>query len=285
MSTRSSLALVVERVGHPLLLAGALALCWSMGRSEATTLVALVLAMRVRDVLERIVPAVPHRRRSAMETVRLAGVYLLFLVVCVAVVAACGTVLVPAFVALREGLGGAPWPTRWPPVAQVLLLLVAADLIDDWIHRAIHRSTLLWRISGHGFHHGFKNLQAIHVGANHPFEVADMVLPAAFLGAAFGAPGDVAAGIGALAIGTRAPARAASIATCPAPRATSRIRVPGVAAPDQALRDARAIASASRSGSSEPTRKRRPPRSRSSTPRVPDTFQSQPCGVQRMPQP
>ena len=49
-------------------------------------------------------------------------------------------------------------------------------------------SALLWRLSGHGFHHGFHRLHAINAGSNHPFELVLIVLPLVLLAALTGAP-------------------------------------------------------------------------------------------------
>ena len=60
----------------------------------------------------------------------------------------------------------------WP------VCFVLDDLAYYWIHRAIHASSLLWRVSGHGFHHAYQNLHALNSGATHPLEVLFLALPA-----------------------------------------------------------------------------------------------------------
>jgi sterol desaturase/sphingolipid hydroxylase (fatty acid hydroxylase superfamily) len=59
---------------------------------------------------------------------------------------------------------------------------------------------LLWRLSGHGFHHAFHNLHAINVGATHPFEVIFLALPMVLLAAVFGAPPEAVSGAGVLLV-------------------------------------------------------------------------------------
>jgi sterol desaturase/sphingolipid hydroxylase (fatty acid hydroxylase superfamily) len=67
------------------------------------------------------------------------------------------------------------------------------------MHRAEHRWTIAWRISGHGAHHAFKKLNAINFGANHPVELFWIVLPAVLVDLAFGVG---AAAYGALLLTT-----------------------------------------------------------------------------------
>ncbi len=175
-------------VGHPLLLAGALGLWWALGRNDGATLATLVSMLLVSMLLERLVPAEPTWRLRLGATLRLAGVYLLGLIVSGGLIAAYESLLPAALAGVRARLGLAVWPADWPLVAQALLLFFASDLLYYWVHRGIHRWPLLWRVSGHGFHHGFQNLHAINVGANHPFELVLIALPLVLVAAAFGAP-------------------------------------------------------------------------------------------------
>ncbi len=61
-----------------------------------------------------------------------------------------------------------------------------SEFIWYWIHRAEHRWSPVWRLSGHGAHHAFKRLNAINAGANHPIELFLIVLPAIFVDLLFG---------------------------------------------------------------------------------------------------
>ena len=185
---RTRLARAVAVAGHPLLLAGALGLWWTLARNEDATLATLVSMLLVSMVLERLVPAEPTWRLGLGATLRLAGVYLLGLMVSGGLIAAYESLLPAALAGARARMGLAIWPADWPLLAQALLLFFASDLLYYWIHRGIHRWPLLWRMSGHGFHHGFQNLHAINVGANHPFELVLIALPLVLVAAAFGAP-------------------------------------------------------------------------------------------------
>lgn len=68
---------------------------------------------------------------------------------------------------------------------QVLIFLV--ELVWYWIHRAEHRFSVIWRVSGHGAHHSFKHLVAINFAANHPLELFWIAFPPALVGALLGA--------------------------------------------------------------------------------------------------
>lgn len=49
------------------------------------------------------------------------------------------------------------WPSQWPVVAQVLLVVVAFEFVNYWYHRAAHRWEWLWRLSGHSSHMPLRN--------------------------------------------------------------------------------------------------------------------------------
>ena len=184
----------IESLTHPALLLGALALWWALGRSELAALAALVVAQAVLTLLEATVPALPHWRQTLKQKLGLAAVYLATLVVFGLVLALYEWLLAPPLIQLRDAWGLALWPTRWPLVAQVVLLFFASEFIYYWIHRAIHASSFFWRVSGHGFHHAYQNLHALNAGATHPLEVLFLALPALLITALFGGTADAAAG-------------------------------------------------------------------------------------------
>ena len=177
----------VERLAHPIFLAMAIACWWWMDGDELAVLPALALTLLGASVLERWLPARPDWRQSSGERMRLVGLYLLTFVLLGVMSQAYGALLQPAFQPLREELGTRIWPDAWPVLVQGLILFFASDFIYYWIHRAIHRSSALWRLSGHGFHHAFHNLHAINVNATHPFEIVFLALPMVLLAAVFNA--------------------------------------------------------------------------------------------------
>jgi sterol desaturase/sphingolipid hydroxylase (fatty acid hydroxylase superfamily) len=62
------------------------------------------------------------------------------------------------------------WPNDWPVVAQAVLMLLAADFLRYWMHRAFHRFAPLWRL--HAVHHSPHRLYWLNVGRFHPVEKA-----------------------------------------------------------------------------------------------------------------
>lgn len=195
---RSLFARAVAAVGHPLLLAGALGLWWTLGADDGAMLATLASVLSISMLLERLVPAEPAWRQGLGATLRLAGLYLLGLIVSGALIAAYESLLPATLAGVRERIGAAVWPAGWPVLAQALLLYFASDFIYYWIHRAIHRWPLLWRMSGHGFHHGFHNLHAINAGASHPFELVPLALPLVLSAVVSGAPGEAVGAAGIL---------------------------------------------------------------------------------------
>jgi sterol desaturase/sphingolipid hydroxylase (fatty acid hydroxylase superfamily) len=86
------------------------------------------------------------------------GVAMLFVLALVAPLQAAGLVF--------DGL----WPHAWPVWAQALLMLVTADFLRYWLHRAAHRYPPLWRL--HAVHHSPERLYWLNVGRFHPLEKA-----------------------------------------------------------------------------------------------------------------
>lgn len=62
------------------------------------------------------------------------------------------------------------WPHDWPVLAQACLMLLAADFVRYWMHRAFHKVTPLWRF--HAVHHSPHRLYWLNVGRFHPIEKA-----------------------------------------------------------------------------------------------------------------
>jgi len=178
----------IERWAHPTLLAIAIGCWWWMDGHEIAILPALALTLLAASLLERWFPAKADWRQTGAERAHLAGLYLLTFVLLGLMSQAYEGVLQPAFQPIREDLGARLWPHAWPSLAQGLILFLVSDFIYYWIHRAIHGSALLWRLSGHGFHHAFHNLHALNVNATHPFEIVFLALPMILLAALFGAP-------------------------------------------------------------------------------------------------
>ena len=184
----------IQTLTHPLLLLGALGLWWALDKGELAALAALVASQAVLAFLEATAPAVPHWRQTPKQKLGLAAVYVATLVVFGLVLSLYEWLLAPSLVHARDAWGLALWPTGWPLLAQVLLLFFASEFIYYWIHRAIHASSLFWRLSGHGFHHAYQNLHALNSGATHPLEVLFLALPALLITALFGGTAEAAAG-------------------------------------------------------------------------------------------
>lgn len=62
------------------------------------------------------------------------------------------------------------WPHDLPVAAQAVLMVLIADFLRYWLHRASHRFEILWRL--HAVHHSPKKLYWFNVGRFHPIEKA-----------------------------------------------------------------------------------------------------------------
>ena len=62
------------------------------------------------------------------------------------------------------------WPSDLPILVQALAMLLGADLLRYWMHRAFHSLAPLWRL--HAVHHSPHRLYWLNVGRFHPIEKA-----------------------------------------------------------------------------------------------------------------
>jgi len=136
--------------------------------------------------LEYRIPARPHWRHPATEKLVVLGIAVVSFMVGGAASGLYETYLTAPLDAIRATLHLDLWPHHWPLVPQALLVFFLSEFIWYWIHRAEHRWTPVWRLSGHGAHHAFKKLNAINAGANHPIELFLIVLPAILVDLLFG---------------------------------------------------------------------------------------------------
>jgi len=60
------------------------------------------------------------------------------------------------------------WPHAWPTWMQVLLMILLADLLRYWLHRAAHANQYLWRL--HSVHHSVEQLYWLNTSRFHPLE-------------------------------------------------------------------------------------------------------------------
>ena len=62
------------------------------------------------------------------------------------------------------------WPHSWPLWEQVLLMILLADFLRYWLHRAAHNNQYLWRL--HSVHHSVEQLYWLNTARFHPLEKA-----------------------------------------------------------------------------------------------------------------
>lgn len=60
------------------------------------------------------------------------------------------------------------WPSHLPNIVQVILMIVLADFLRYWLHRASHNFMPLWQL--HAVHHSPDKLYWLNVGRFHPLE-------------------------------------------------------------------------------------------------------------------
>lgn len=176
---------IVWQAGQPLLLAGTVGLWLALGGGEAALGLAWLALVGMVGALEHLVPMRPAER----PTLTRRGVQIATGIVLATALGILGAVyenaLSPLLAPLAESGPAALWPQQLHWGIQAGLLYLVADGLLYWMHRAVHRWSLLWRISGHGVHHSFHNINAHHAVLTHPLELFFLAAPMALAAALF----------------------------------------------------------------------------------------------------
>ena len=183
----------IEIALHPVLLGASLVLVATLESAGLALLVALAVGYSVVTWCESRFPAHPEWHQSPRERRTVLAVSLVGFVLLGVFAGLYGDRVRAPLALVRGRLGFDPWPTDWPLAIQILLAFFSAELVFYSIHRGLHRSTLLWRVSGHGFHHAFRNMHAPTFIASHLGDLALLALPAALVAGALGASARVVA--------------------------------------------------------------------------------------------
>lgn len=171
---------------QPALMVFALALWAWQPSSPLTLLVGLGVVQVVLGLLEARFPRRPDWTTKGKERATNIAVFILLLPVAGVAEELYEQSAAGPLTALRPAGIEALWPHALPGWMQVVLIFFLSELIWYWLHRAEHRWSAFWRVSGHGAHHSFKKLGALNAGLNHPFELVVIAVPAATIGLVFG---------------------------------------------------------------------------------------------------
>ena len=184
---------------QPMIIVGVLAYWLTDPGSPLIFPVVIVGVQLLLGVLEYVIPARPDWVQGAAEKLRNLAIVVVITTATAIVGVWYSEVLAAPLAALRGTLGLDIWPHGAPLLAQLFGVFFLSELIWYWMHRAEHRWSLVWRVSGHGAHHSFKRLGAINFGANHPLELFFIMLPSALVELTFGV-GVAAAGAAVLTV-------------------------------------------------------------------------------------
>lgn len=80
---------------------------------------------------------------------------------------------------LSDQYGMGLWPTEWPLVLQIALVMIIGELPGYWIHRAEHEWEGLWRF--HAVHHSAPRLYWLNAARFHPIDYLLTTAPAYLL--------------------------------------------------------------------------------------------------------
>lgn len=192
---------LIEQTLHPFLLFSPL-LLWlylkHVGFEKDPTPLVLIVSLILLYICEKRFPAYRHWHQTRPEKLTILGIGVVFYVTMNLASFLYFDFISPFVVPWVHTLGMQVWPTDLPIGIQAILLYFYTGFVLYWIHRSQHRFTWLWRLSGHGFHHSFRNMHAINYLTTHPIEVFFLLLPMFFFSDLIGATPEAARGMGLL---------------------------------------------------------------------------------------
>jgi sterol desaturase/sphingolipid hydroxylase (fatty acid hydroxylase superfamily) len=197
---RSLLGRLVYYGLQPLMLIGSYGLWVYWDHDGVALLAALFVSYWLLMLCERFFPAHPDWRQSAGEHASVLGISVFCLVLAGVFAGLHSSIFGEALIQIRHRGGIDVWPNEWPVLAQVLLIYFSSELVFYWIHRGLHRWKILWRASGHGFHHAFRNMHSVNFMTSHPFDLVFLALPQVLVTAALGAEPTAAIGANLLIV-------------------------------------------------------------------------------------
>ncbi len=179
---------------QPFLLAGSYALWVYLDRDESALLFVLLGSYSVLTLCERFFPAHADWEQSSSVHASVLSISIVCLIAAGVIAALHSALLTDPLTSLRQEIGVSTWPSGWPLLAQVLLLYFSSEFVFYWIHRGLHRHKILWRATGHGFHHSFRHMHSVNFMTSHPFDLILLSLPLVLVSRALGADPEVSVG-------------------------------------------------------------------------------------------
>lgn len=173
---------------QPFLLFSGMGIWYVLGYHSYTAIAALLFAQVFLRIGEHTVPFHKDWKQSPKEILSLLMVTLIGFIMFYGVDIFYAKFLVTHLIELKYRLNISFWPQHFPLAIQVILFYFANEFILYWLHRGFHRYKIMWRVSGHGFHHAFKNIHAINFLSSHPIEIFFLALPALLLHHLIGVP-------------------------------------------------------------------------------------------------
>lgn len=183
---------------QPALLLSGLVIWYLLGYTAYTAIAALVFTQVVLRVFEYTLPAKPEWKQSWLEIMSLLFISCVGFALFYVVEYIYQGILVEHLISLKLALAINFWPSSWPLIVQIALFYFLNEFILYWLHRGFHSFKWFWRLSGHGFHHAFKNLHALNFLSSHPIEIFFLAIPALLCHYLLGVPPEVLYGGGIL---------------------------------------------------------------------------------------
>ncbi|MEZ5572053.1 MAG: sterol desaturase family protein [Halioglobus sp.] len=171
-STRSPAPLIFQWGVFPIVMSSAVLAAWWLMHGGMSPPLAILgpqfAAFAIVAIFEHVYPHHTSwnspRADVSVDARHAISIAILIAVITPPVVAA--GVAIGGWLSDRIGIG--LWPTEWPLLAQIVLVLVIGELPGYWVHRFEHQWDGLWRF--HTVHHSAPRLYWLNAGRFHPID-------------------------------------------------------------------------------------------------------------------
>lgn len=166
---RRAMLAITRTAGYPVIMIACVTLYfWLLRHDMAPKFAAYLPVILGASAILILELATPYRRSWLPDRREVFQDALFMFVVQIALPALITLAIVDLVAGELDGFRVGLWPHDWPIAAQALLMLLAADLLRYWLHRASHGWRWLWRL--HAIHHSPTDLYFLNVGRFHPIE-------------------------------------------------------------------------------------------------------------------
>lgn len=173
---------IIVKMGFPIVMTSALLFTWlgftyfGISHILSGLFAVIIFGFILIPVLERICPYRPNWNENDDDVLTdFIHILLVNNLIVILEKSVLTALLIGGTAWMAATFGSEIWPSHWPLLAQLFLMLLIAEFGRYWIHYAAHKLPWLWRL--HAVHHSPNRLYFFNAGRFHPIEKVLFQLP------------------------------------------------------------------------------------------------------------